>query len=210
VSDYDQWGQLLLFPSLITARGRARSFEAYRNAVGQTFNTAECHFVEGPLCDGQAARRDGRFFFAIYDAVAYQMLDLFSLAFACPRFLAELGDASNEDAARVAAREKPAGYGLFRRDAGEPLRFDSDLAFPRCPIRRQAALFLTGMALDAVWTHELAHAFMGHLDYAENELGIRALNETPDGGGDLKRTGSPAPLWYNQRLVGCPTCQPAW
>lgn len=187
ITDYDQWGQLLLYPSLVAARGRARSFHDFRNSKGSVFNQADCHYIEGHLTDARAARRNGQFCFAIYDAVAYQMLDLFSLAFACPAFFKDIGDPSKENIERVKAREKPAGYGFFRKSESDPIAFATDLSHPNCPIRGQAALYFTGMALDAIWTHELAHAFMGHVDYAEIELGIRALNETPQSDGDLRQ-----------------------
>lgn len=187
ITEYDRWGQLLLYPSLVAARGRARSFAGLRRADGTAFGMAECHYIDSHDSDAQAARQDDRFCITIYEAVAYQMLDLVSLALACPAFFKDIGDPKKEDAGRVAAREKPAGYGFFRKDLSEPLRVDTELAHPRCPIRSQAALFFTGLALDAIWTHELAHAFMGHVDYAQSHLGLRALNETPQGDSDLRQ-----------------------
>lgn len=187
ISKFDDWSRKLLYPSLVAARGRAESFRQHRNAAGAMFGEAECYFIHGHHCDARAARRGGHFCFAVYDAVAYQMLDLFSLAFSCPAFFSAIGDPSKEDSARIAAREKPAGYGFFRKDNAERIDFFNELAHPLCPIRSQAALYFTGMALDAIWTHELAHAFMGHVNYADIHLGVRALNETPHVNGDLRQ-----------------------
>jgi len=187
VTGYDRFGELTLFPSLIAARGRARSFERYKNQHGSMFNEAECHYVNGQETDAFAARRDDKFCILVYDAVGFQMLDLFSFAFACPDFFKEIGDPSLESIDRGKARTKPAGYGFFRNGASDAIDVQKDLAHPLCPIREQAALYFTGLAMDGIWTHELAHAFMGHLDYAEIELGVRAMGETPDGNGDLRQ-----------------------
>lgn len=187
VTEYDRWAQLLLVPSLIAAKGRARSFKNYLREDGASFGVAECFYLDGSVCDARAARHNDQFCITIFDAVAYQMLDLCSLALACPRFFTEIGDPSKEDLARVKARKKPAGYGFFRKAEKEPFQINGDLAHPLCPIRSQAALYFTGMALDAIWSHELAHAFMGHVDYAKAQMGMRALNETPNGDSDLRQ-----------------------
>ena len=187
VTEFDDWSHLLLYPSLVAARGRAHSFRSYQNASGVIFNEAECHYISGHQSDARAARRNGQFCFLVFDAVAYQMLDLFSLAFACPDFFSGIGEPLKEDIARVTAREKPAGYGFFRKNETDQIDISTDLTLPNCSLRRQAALYFSGMALDAVWTHELSHAFMGHVEYAEAHLGIRALNETPRDEGDLRQ-----------------------
>lgn len=187
VTDYDQLGQMILYPSLIAARGRARSFQTYATTAGLRFGEAECHFIDNSEFDARVARVDDRYCATVFDAVAYQMLDLFSLALACPSFFREIGDAALEDVDRVKARTKPAGYGLFRKSPEEQVFVKSELAYPLCPVRELAAVYFTGLALDAIWTHELAHAFMGHVDYARVELGIRALNETPKAGDDLRQ-----------------------
>ncbi len=187
IETYDPIGQLILYPSLIAARGRAHSFATYTNRNGDVFADGECHYVEGSSADAFATRKQGQFCFAVYDAVAFQMLDLFSLAFATPGFFREIGDCSKEDALRVSARTKPAGYGFFRKTEAEPIRFQTELAHPLCPARQQAALYFTGLAMDGVWTHELAHAFMGHLDFADRHLGVRAMSETPNDSGDLRQ-----------------------
>lgn len=167
--------------------GRARSFYNYHRQDGQVFGTAECHFISGNECDARAARIEDQYCISIYSAVPNQMLDLFSLALACPSFFSEIGDPSLEDIKRVHLRTKPAGYGLHRNSKTEHIGFTTELAYPLCPIRSQAALYFTGMALDAIWSHELAHTFMGHVDYAKQQLGIVALNETPQGDSDLRQ-----------------------
>lgn len=187
VDRYDSIGQLSLFPGIIAARGRAKSFKTYTNHAGEVFNEAECHYVEGSEADAFAARHDGQFCILVYDAIAYQMLDIFSLAFSCPTFFKDIGDSSIESLDRIRAREKPAGYGFFRKNKSDPIRVRTDLSHPLCPVREQAALYFTGIALDGIWTHELAHAFMGHLDYAQLHLGIRALGETPNRQGDFRQ-----------------------
>lgn len=187
ITDYDPWGQLLLYPSLVAARGRANSFRSHMNASGGMFNDADCHYISSHETDARAARRGDRFCFAVCDAIAYQMLDLFSLAFACPNFFTAIGDPLKEDIARVTAREKPAGYGFFRKNDTDPIDLTADVTFPLCPLRRQAALYFSAMAQDAIWTHELSHAFMGHVEYAQTALGIRALHETPNREGDLRQ-----------------------
>jgi len=147
----------------------------------------ECHYVSGPESHAYAGRRDGQFCILVYDAIAIQLLDLLSLAFSCPTFFKDIGDPSKESIGRLEAREKPAGYGFFRKNKSDPVRVRTDLSHPLCPVREQAALYFTGIAMDGIWTHELAHAFMGHLDYAQAHLGIRALGETPDRQGDLRQ-----------------------
>ncbi|MEM9627822.1 MAG: hypothetical protein AAGA21_16420 [Pseudomonadota bacterium] len=114
------------------------------------FNEVDCHYVKGSECDARAARRHNQFCFLVYDALAYSMLDLFSLATACPVFFKDIGDPKKEDIPRVTARQKPVGYGFFRKDESEPIRFKTDLSHPNCEIREQAALYFTGMALDAI------------------------------------------------------------
>ena len=170
-----------------------RPYELVETAGGWMFRTktqfADAIKAAADLGDQTLAfaRQDNVYCVTVFDGVAYQMLDLFSLAFSCPGFFKDIGDTSLEDVERVKNRSKLAGYGLFRKSVDEQLFVKTDLAYPLCPTRELAALYFSGMALDAIWMHELAHAFMGHVDYASEKLGIRALNETPQAGEDLRQ-----------------------
>lgn len=182
INDYDRFAQVLLLPGLIAARGRLRSLERWYNAAARPFGKGECYYVASELGDARAQRVDGSFCFTVYDAVPYQMLDIFSLAFSAPAFFSAIGDPGVERIERVEARTKPAGYGFFRHEQADPIRPRTDLSYPLCPIREQAALYFTGMALDAIWSHELSHAYLGHLDFVQARLGIAALGERPGPG----------------------------
>ncbi|GHC55914.1 hypothetical protein [Roseibacillus persicicus] len=187
VTEFDQFTQVISLPALIAASGRARSFKEHVNSRGKEFLSAGCHYIENNVTDAQAAQSDEGFCFTIFDVVPFQLIDIFSLALSAPSFFAEIGDSKLEDLGRVRAREKPAGYGFFRKNPEEALLVRSELAYPLCPVREEAALYFTGLALDAIWSHELSHAFMGHLDYASENLGVRALNELPDENGSLRQ-----------------------
>ncbi len=186
VTHFDQIGQFVAFPALLAANGRVSSFEGYVNGMGRKFVSGGCHYLESHETDAEAAYSEEGFCFSVNDSVPLQLIDLFSLALAIPSFFREIGDPSMEDLQRVRDREKPAGYGFFRKDPREPLLVRSELAYPLCPKREEAALYFTGMALDAIWSHELSHAFMGHLDFGVRHYGIRAMNELPDGNAELK------------------------
>lgn len=187
VTEFDGFTQVISLPALIAASGRARSLKGYVNGRGQEFSSAGCHYIDKNLTDAQAALWDGRFCFTVFDVVPFQLIDIFSLALSVPSFFPEIGDPQLEDLGRVHARQKPAGYGFFRENQREPLLARSELAYPLCPVREEAALYFTGLALDAIWSHELSHAFMGHLEFASVKLGLRAMNELPDKNGSLKQ-----------------------
>ncbi|MDG2323498.1 MAG: hypothetical protein P8M08_08255, partial [Akkermansiaceae bacterium] len=187
VTEFDEFTQVISLPALIAASGRARSLKGYVNGKGQKFSSAGCHYIDQNLTDAQAAPWNGEFCFTIFDVVPFQLIDIFSLALSVPSFFSEIGDSQLEDLGRVRARQKPAGYGFFRKNSREPLLVRSELAYPLCPIREEAALYFTGLALDAIWSHELSHAFMGHLGFASANLGLRALNELPDENGCLRQ-----------------------
>jgi hypothetical protein len=182
---YDQLGELILWPALIAARGRASSFSQWKNKVGFEFS-AECHYLNAANMDGYAGGDAGTCYLSVCDAVAYAMLDLFSFLFSVPTFFAAVGDSTLEDLERVANREKPAGYGFFRRSKAQVIDFERDIVAPKCSIRGLAALYFSGMAMDMIWTHELSHGVHGHIDFAKASLGLRALNEQPRGEGDLR------------------------
>jgi hypothetical protein len=186
VTEFDQFTQVISLPALIAANGRMRSFEGYVNGKGNVFRSAGCHYIESHVTDAEAAHAAAGFCFTIFDAVPFQLIDIFSLALASPSFFPEIGDPKLEDLGRVRDREKPAGYGFFRKSPEEALLVRSELAYPICPLREEAALYFTGLALDAIWSHELSHAFMGHLEFASKAFGIRSMNELPDGKGDLR------------------------
>jgi hypothetical protein len=186
VTRFDQFTQMIALPGLIAANGRARSFAGYVNGMGREFVSTGCHYLESHVTDAEAAYSEEGFCFSVNDAVPMQLIDLFSLALAIPSFFQEIGDPGLEDLQRVRDREKPAGYGFFRKDPEEALLVRSELAYPICPVREEAALYFTGLALDAIWSHELSHAFMGHLEFGSAAHGIRAMNEIPDG---------QSPLW---------------
>jgi hypothetical protein len=49
--------------------------------------------------------------------------------------------------------------------------------WPRDPVRRSTARRLTELALDFLTAHEFAHIANGHVDYAKESQGIRAIDE---------------------------------
>ncbi|MGJ7484495.1 hypothetical protein ACSFA2_04525 [Variovorax sp. LT2P21] len=185
-TDFDSFSGLLMQPNLVTARGRAASFVGWRSSRGEELRHCECHYLDSASADAHAAREADTFCLAVNDALPHQLLDIFSLTFSVPSFFEGVGNVSLEDASRAKARTKPAGYGLFKRDASESLDVEGELSYPRCPIRRQGALYFTGLALDAIWSHELAHVFLGHVDFADRHLGIRTLHEVPAEASDLR------------------------
>jgi hypothetical protein len=91
----------------------------------------------------------------------YATLDMFSFLFSVPTFFTDIGDAALEESSRIAGREKPLGYGFFRRSTESPLDYEREIVPPRFPVRGFAALYFSGIALDAIWTHELSHAVHG-------------------------------------------------
>jgi hypothetical protein len=186
VTEFDQFSQVIALPALIAASGRLRSLTGHINGKGRMFQSGGCHYLESNLTDAEAAYSEDGFCFMVSDAIPFQLVDIFSLALASPSFFAEIGDPKLEDLGRVRDREKPAGYGFFRKSPEEALLVRSELAYPICPMREEAALYFTGLALDAIWSHELSHAFMGHLEFTTKAFGIRALNELPDGRGNLR------------------------
>lgn len=182
---FDPLGELILLPGLIAARGRAASFAHWTNRVGFEFK-AECHYLNASNMDGYAGGDAGTCYLSVCDAVAYAMLDLFSVLFSVPTFFPSVGDSTLEDVERAANRDKPVGYGFFRRSRTQVIEIERDIVPPRCPIRGLAALYFSGMAMDMIWTHELSHGVHGHIDFAKANLGLRALNEQPRGEGDLR------------------------
>jgi hypothetical protein len=185
LSDFDPFNQLILLPGLIAARGRASSFAHWTNDVGFEFS-AECHYIDSPRMDGYAGGTAGSHYLSLCDAVGYAMFDLFAFLFSMPTFFPTIGDPTLEDIERVARREKPVGYGFFRRSITQVLDWEREIVPPRCSTRGFAALYFAGMAMDLVWTHELSHGVHGHIDFAQAKLGLRALNEQPNGEGDLR------------------------
>lgn len=183
--EYDPLGELILVPALIAARGRARSFSRWKNELGSEFD-AECHYISGPHMDAVAGGESGAFCLGVYDAVAYATLDMFSFLFSVPTFFPSIGNAAQEDADRVVKREKPLGYGFFRRSTSTAIDYERDIVPPKCATRGLAALYFSGIALDLIWTHELSHAVHGHIDFTRASMGLRAMNETPSGEGDLR------------------------
>lgn len=184
LGSFDPFAQVLLWPALVAARGRAASFTHWTNGVGMEFN-AECHYLENVDMDGYAGGNAGSYYLSVCGGVAYGVFDLFSFAFSFPTFFPSIGDATLESVERVKSREKPLGYGFFRSSITKGIDFEREVVPPRCPIRSLASLYFAGMALDMIWTHELSHGVHGHIDFAQSNLGIRAMSERPMGDGDL-------------------------
>jgi len=185
VTDFDALGAVLLVPALIAAQGRARSFEQWWRLEDTPLGVVESCYLDDHRMEAFAlALPAGGHGIGVHEALAYAFFDLFALCFSSPSFLPEIGNVSLERADRVDARAKPPGYGFFRQAASDPIDPDRDITHPLCPLRSRAVLYLTGMALDLVWTHELAHVVLGHLGFADTVLGVRTLRESPSGEGD--------------------------
>jgi len=176
--------QLLLFPTVITSRGKANSFKIWKRS-GQEIGKIECFFVNNSLMDAFAIRPN-LYAVCVHDSLAYAMVDIFSMCFSLEGFFTEIGNPNLEDTTRVKERSKPTGYGYFRKDKNIKLNLDKDLTDPKCKVRSQASLYFCSIALDIIWSHEISHIFYGHLDFSTKSLGIKTLNETPSELGDLR------------------------
>jgi len=182
--EYGKLEQLLLVPSLIAARGRLLSIKQWR-CQDRVLGHVDCCFLHSEKMEALTGRPDN---YAIYacDGLAYGLIDLMSLCLSMPTVLKEIGNSGLEDIERVYVRTKPAGYGFFRQSEDSPIDFSKDITAPKCSTRSLAALYLTGISLDLVFCHEMAHVMYGHVDFVASTLGVRALFEQPKGDSDLR------------------------
>jgi hypothetical protein len=127
-------------------------------------------FFDSWQFNAAAFRCHERYFIGVCRGAVATLAVLFDRMLADPEVLPFIGHAEGE---RVGLPLLPALGTDFERTVASVPTFPR----PRYSVRRSTARTLTELALDFLTAHEFAHIANGHVDYAEEVLGIRAIDE---------------------------------
>lgn len=176
---------LLYGISLRAARLRARSFLGWKNIRGEPLVIA-CGYAQAREMNAVAGREGGTHCAAVFEPLVGAFFDFFTALLSIPGFVPEIGEPAREDKARLLQRRSTLGFGYLTSAAEtDPARQLDHLTLPRCPVRALTALHMAHVAFDFVWSHEMWHSAMGHVDYAST-LNVLRLHERPGEGCDAR------------------------
>lgn len=167
--------------SLSIATAYADHLAGLRNKYGDVL-TIECGFVRNFDLNGAAGHESDRHCCILDVNLVGAMIDIASTVMSIPNVLSDVGDPDIEQIARVSERNWPMGHALVNLPDSDGRPQKHRLTLPKDMTRRRCAIYLQHVALDLLWRHEIAHALLGHVDYAcANIPGVRNLHENSRG-----------------------------
>ncbi|MBT1699272.1 hypothetical protein KK083_20410 [Fulvivirgaceae bacterium PWU4] len=126
-----------------------------------------------PDFDAFAFKYSGNYFINISDGTHHILHELYNRLLSNPTILPQFGDISKE----VTAVNPIKGYFLNALVMVEESERRGGLYWPRDEMRRRYAIFLSNLALDWIFEHELAHITNGHVDYEIANYGVCRIQE---------------------------------
>ncbi|MBT1699273.1 hypothetical protein KK083_20415 [Fulvivirgaceae bacterium PWU4] len=126
-----------------------------------------------PDFDAFAFKYAGNYFINISDGTNHILHELYNRLLSNPTILPQLGDISKE----VAVDNPIKGYFLNAQTMIEEANRRGGMYWPQDEVRRGYATFLTNLALNWIFEHELAHITNGHVDYEIANHGVYRIQE---------------------------------